>query len=63
MIGKVREYVFEEIEGQIYELIAHAKNNDDHEVVKSMKKIVQEFKSKNSVFEELDLAISFNEQA
>ena len=63
MMGKVREYVFEEIEGQIYELIAHAKNNDDHEVVKSMKKIVQEFKSKNSVFEELDLAISFNEQA
>ncbi len=54
MIGKVREYVFNEIENQIYELIHHAKNNDDQLVVKAMKQIVHEFKSKNSVFEELD---------
>ncbi|ASU33657.1 polysaccharide biosynthesis protein [Mucilaginibacter xinganensis] len=54
MIGKVREYMFNEIEKQIYDLIHHAKNNDDHQVVKSMKQIVHEFKSKNSVFEELD---------
>lgn len=55
MIGKVREYLFNEIEGQIYTLINHAKNNDDMQVVKSMKQIVHEFKSKNSVFEELDM--------
>lgn len=55
MIGKVREYLFDEVEGQIYTLINHAKNNDDMEVVKSMKQIVHEFKSKNSVFEELDM--------
>ncbi len=55
MIGKVREYSFNEIEGQLYALIKHAKNNDDMEVVKSMKQIVHEFKSKNSVFEELDM--------
>jgi FlaA1/EpsC-like NDP-sugar epimerase len=55
MIGKVREYLFNEVEGQIYTLINHAKNNDDMEVVKSMKQIVHEFKSKNSVFEELDM--------
>ena len=55
MIGKVREYLFDEIEGQIYSLIDHAKNNDDMQVVKSMKLIVHEFKSKNSVFEELDM--------
>jgi len=55
MIGKVREYLFNEIEGQIYDLINHAKNNDDMQVVKSMKLIVHEFKSKNSVFEELDM--------
>ncbi|MGZ4157984.1 MAG: SDR family NAD(P)-dependent oxidoreductase [Bacteroidia bacterium] len=61
MIGKVREYRFDEVENQIYELIAHAKNKDDHKVVKSMKKIVHEFKSKNSVFEELDMVVSFNE--
>ncbi len=55
MIGKVREYLFDEVNSQIYDLINHAKNNDDMQVVKAMKQIVQEFKSKNSVFEELDL--------
>ncbi len=55
MIAKVREYLFNEIEGQIHTLINHAQNNDDMEVVKSMKQIVHEFKSKNSVFEELDM--------
>ena len=55
MIGKVREYLFNEIESQIYELINQAKTNDDLQVVKTMKQIVHEFKSKNSVFEELDL--------
>jgi len=55
MIGKVREYLFNEIENQIYDLIHHAKNNDDQLVVKAMKQIVHEFKSKNSVFEELDM--------
>jgi len=55
MIGKVREYLFDEVNSQIYDLINHAKNNDDMQVVKAMKQIVQEFKSNNSVFEELDL--------
>lgn len=54
MIGKVREYVFEDIETQIYQLIAYAKINEDRQVVLHMKKLVPEFKSKNSVFEELD---------
>jgi len=55
MIGKVREYLFIEIEKQIYHLIHHAKNNDDQQVVRAMKQMVHEFKSKNSIFEELDL--------
>lgn len=54
MIGKVREYVFSEIEAQIYTLIAHAKQNDDRKVVIGMKGLVREYKSKNSIFEELD---------
>jgi len=54
MIGKVREYVFSEVEKQIYDLIQHANNNNDRQVVISMKQIVHEFKSKNSVFEHLD---------
>lgn len=54
MIGKVREYVFEEIEKQIYQLVTSAKSGDDRQVVMNMKKLVPEFKSQNSVFEELD---------
>nr|WP_316772579.1 nucleoside-diphosphate sugar epimerase/dehydratase [Pedobacter frigiditerrae] len=54
MIGKVREYVFSEIEAQIYTLLDYAKKNDDRNVVMTMKALVREYKSKNSVFEELD---------
>lgn len=54
MIGKVREYVFGEIENKIYTLVDHAKQNNDRNVVVAMKDLVAEFKSKNSVFEELD---------
>ncbi len=54
MIGKVREYVFSEIESQIYTLLDYAKRNDDRNVVVTMKALVKEYKSKNSVFEELD---------
>ncbi len=55
MIGKVREYDFAEIENQIHSLLAQAKNSNDREVVVKMKAIVKEYKSKNSVFEELDI--------
>lgn len=56
MIGRVREYIFNEIESQIYQLIALAKQNDDRQVVLAMKSIVREYKSNNSIFEELDKA-------
>lgn len=54
MIGKVREYSFDEIQLQIYALIDHARKSDDLQVVSHMKKLVKEYKSKNSIFEELD---------
>lgn len=54
MIGKVREYVFSDIENAIYSLINSAKNSDDRQVVLKMKELVREFKSQNSKFEELD---------
>jgi FlaA1/EpsC-like NDP-sugar epimerase len=57
MIGKVREYVFSEIKDQIMRLVANASENDNRKVVLQMKKIVPEFKSKNSKFEELDVFI------
>jgi FlaA1/EpsC-like NDP-sugar epimerase len=54
MIAKVREFVFSEIEAQIYTLLQYAKQNDDRQVVMAMKALVREYKSKNSIFEELD---------
>lgn len=54
MIGKVREYIFNDIEAQIYQLLEHAIINDNRKVVIQMKTIVPEFKSKNSKFEEFD---------
>ncbi|RDC54279.1 polysaccharide biosynthesis protein [Pedobacter chinensis] len=58
MIGKVREYVFDEVAGDIADLIHSATQNDDMQVVINMKKLVPEFKSKNSIFEELDKVIN-----
>jgi FlaA1/EpsC-like NDP-sugar epimerase len=55
MIGKVREYAFDEIQLQIYALIEHAKRCDDLQVVTLMKELVKEYKSKNSIFEDLDV--------
>ena len=54
MIGKVREYDFVEVEEKLYALMTHAQRNADRHVVICMKDLVSEFKSKNSVFEELD---------
>lgn len=57
MIGKVREYAFDDIQKQIYALIEHARRSDDTQVVIHMKELVKEYKSKNSIFEELDAKI------
>ncbi|SEA99467.1 polysaccharide biosynthesis protein [Pedobacter hartonius] len=57
MIGRVREYAFDEIQKQIYALIEHARRSDDMQVVTHMKELVKEYKSKNSIFEELDAKI------
>lgn len=54
MIGSVRTYEFEEVQLALMDLIKAAKANNDRLVVVNMKKLVPEFKSKNSVFEELD---------
>jgi FlaA1/EpsC-like NDP-sugar epimerase len=54
MIGKVREYAFDDIQLQIYALIDYARRSDDMQVVARMKDLVKEYKSKNSIFEELD---------
>jgi FlaA1/EpsC-like NDP-sugar epimerase len=54
LIAKVREYDAGEVALQINELIRLAGSGHEKEVVQKMKTIVPEFKSQNSVFEELD---------
>jgi FlaA1/EpsC-like NDP-sugar epimerase len=63
MIGKVRTYVFEEVETQIAELLEWAGINDNHKVVMKMKSIVPEYISKNSKFEELDELVKVAERS
>ena len=50
----VREYDFEEINKTVTDLVLLAVKVDKIETVKMMKKLVPEFKSKNSEYEELD---------
>ena len=54
MVAKVRVYYHSEIAKPIEHLIEIAPNRNDMEIVAEMKKIVPEFVSNNSVFEQLD---------
>jgi hypothetical protein len=54
LVAKVREYDYQEVAKQIESLIQFAKDGKVFPTVKLMKQIVPEFKSKNSVYEELD---------
>ena len=54
LVAKVREYNFDVIVAQINTLIENAKKGQVFPVVQQMKEIVPEFKSKNSVYEQLD---------
>ena len=54
-IAEVREYDFDEICKQINELIKISKQYDDMATVSMMKEIVPEYKSNNSVYEQLDI--------
>ena len=54
LVAKVREYDYQEVAEQIEALIQLATTGKVFPTVKLMKQIVPEFKSKNSVYEELD---------
>ena len=54
LVAKVRESDYQEVAEQIEALIQLAKTGKVFPTVKLMKQIVPEFKSKNSVYEELD---------
>lgn len=53
-IAQVREYDYKKVSKDIDELIALSSRFDDLATVKMMKKIVPEYKSNNSIYEELD---------
>jgi FlaA1/EpsC-like NDP-sugar epimerase len=61
LIGKVREYNFEEIKPQIEKLINCFETQDNFKIVELMKKLVPEFESNNSVFEKLDKKVKSDE--
>lgn len=53
-IASVREYDYDEVNKDIEELVEISKQFDNMATVKKMKEIVPEYKSNNSVYEELD---------
>ena len=53
-IAEVREYDYESVNKDIEDLIAISKKYDNMATVRKMKEIVPEYKSNNSIYEELD---------
>ena len=53
-IAQVREYDYDEVSKAIDELVEISKQFDDMATVRKMKEIVPEYKSNNSVYEQLD---------
>ena len=53
-IASVREYDYDEVNKEIEELVEISKRYDNMTTVKKMKEIVPEYKSNNSVYEQLD---------
>ena len=54
LVGKVREYEYEEIKEIINALIKSFDTQDNEIIVQRMKDLVPEFKSNNSIFQKLD---------
>jgi FlaA1/EpsC-like NDP-sugar epimerase len=57
MVAKVREYNFQTVKDHIEELIILSCQYKDRQVVVKMKQIVPEYKSNNSIYEELDVKL------
>ena len=62
-IAKVREYDFEQVLEQYDNLIDIAKRSEVLNAVRNMKQIVPEFKSNNSIFEQLDRELEAQSRA
>lgn len=57
MIAQVRKYVYAQVLEAVTPMLQQAKEGDVIGMVRCMKELVPEFKSRNSVFEELDRAM------
>jgi FlaA1/EpsC-like NDP-sugar epimerase len=55
LTAKVREYELPDAENEITTLINMTGNSSNMEIVKKMKNIVPEYKSQNSLYEQLDI--------
>ena len=53
-IAEVREYDYSSVKEEIDELVSISNTYDDMRIVAKMKEIVPEYKSNNSVFQQLD---------
>ena len=54
MIANVREYDYDEILPKYDKLFEYAKANQDYLVVRTMKEMVPEYKSQNSIYQHID---------
>src|SRR5699024_8865210 len=54
LIAKVREYSFDQVNSRLFKMVNLAEEGNGWEVVRLMKQVVPEFKSKNSNYEKLD---------
>ncbi|MBC8436110.1 MAG: polysaccharide biosynthesis protein, partial [Bacteroidetes bacterium] len=54
LIAKVREYNLEEVSKHTNEIIAMTPNASEEDLVRKLKEVIPEYKSKNSVYEKLD---------
>lgn len=63
MVAQVREYHFQTISKHISELIKLSCDYKDRQVVIKMKEIVPEFKSNNSIYEELDNLVELTDKS
>jgi len=54
LIAKVREYFFDQVNSRLFKMVNLAEEGNGWEVVRLMKQVVPEFKSKNSNYEKLD---------
>ena len=57
MIAKVRENDFQQVNHHLENLVTGIKQQNKHNVVLEMKRIVPEFKSQNSIYEQIDKEI------